>query len=459
MQRRDLALGKVFPRHPRMTAEQLFSVLSGAVWGPPTLVFFLLVSFYLTFRLGLPQIRSFRRACVAAFSVEPGQADQGGEISPWRSFLTMLAGAIGSGNIAGVATAIATGGPGAVFWMWIAGGLSMALKFTEALLGFHFRVKDPDGRYSAGPMYYLRDGLRWPFLAAVFALVAGLAAASTGPMVQSNTISTVLESEFSVPRWVSAASLFVAVFLVVIGGLKRIAAWAEKLVPLKLLLYVGGSLLVFVFFLDRLPATLLLIFQAAFSPQAALGGFAGAGVWQAMRFGLARGVYANEAGLGTAAYLYGVSQSRLPVRQGLIAMLDCFVITFITCTTTAMVITVSGVWSSGLRGAPLVASGFHAALPGWGGWIVAVSCTLFAYTNLIGWSYYGEKSFEFLLGRKVALPYRWAYCLIVPVGAISTIDLVWLYGDFLNGLQALFNLVAVILLAGEAVSLFKNEIK
>ena len=440
-----------------MNAEQVFNILSGAVWGPPTLVFFLAVSLYLTIRLGLPQIVCFHHACRAAFSSEPGQEESGGEISVFRSFLTMLAGAIGSGNIAGVATAIAVGGPGAIFWMWIAGGLSMALKFTEALLGFHFRVKEKNGCYSAGPMYYLRDGLHWPLLASVFALVAGVAAASTGPMVQSNTISTVLESEFSIPRWISAGGLFLAVFLVVIGGLHRIAAWAEKLVPLKLFLYVGGSLLVLALFITHVPSTLLSIFQSAFTTKAAAGGFAGAGVWQAMRYGLARGVYANEAGLGTAAYLYGVSKSRRPIRQGLIAMLDCFVITFITCTATAMVITVTGVWSSGLRGAPLVASGFHAALPGWGGIIVAVSCTLFAYTNLIGWSYYGEKSFEFLLGRKVALPYRWLYCLIVPVGAISTIDLVWLYGDFLNGLQAIFNLVAVILLAGQAARLFHNE--
>ncbi len=440
-----------------MTAEKVFEILSGAVWSPPTLIFFLCVSFYLTIRLGVPQITHFGRAIRVAFSKEPGQEEHGGEISALRSFMTMLAGAVGSGNIAGVATAIAVGGPGAVFWMWIAGGLSMALKFTEAVLGFHFRIREPDGRFSAGPMYYLRDGLHWPFLAAVFALVAGIAAASTGPMVQSNTISTILESEFSVPRIVSAIGLFLAVFLVVVGGLRRIAAWAEKLVPLKLLLYIGGAMVVFLLFLPHLPSTLVLICNGAFSPQAALGGFAGAGVWQAMRFGLARGVYANEAGLGTAAYLYGVSKSRQPIRQGLIAMMDCFVISFITCTTTAMVITVTGVWNNGLKGAPLVASGFNAALPGWGGIIVAISSTLFAYTNLIGWSYYGEKSFEFLLGRNFTMPYRWIYCLIVPVGAISTIDLVWLYGDFLNGLQAIFNLVAVILLAAQASRLFNED--
>jgi alanine or glycine:cation symporter, AGCS family len=439
-----------------MTAETVIRILSNAVWDVPTLIFFLAVAFYLSVRTGFIQVRRFSAGWRAAFTAEAGQQDQGGEISPFKSFMTMLAGAIGSGNIAGVATAIATGGPGAIFWMWIAGFLSMALKFTEAFLGFHYRIREPDGRYSAGPMYYLRDGLNWKMLAAVFAFVAGVAAVSTGPMVQSNTITTVLESEFGVNRYYAGALLTFAVWIVVIGGLHKIAVWAERLVPLKLVLYIGGSLIVCCVFFREIPATLALILQQAFTPTAAIGGFIGSTVQQAARYGLARGMYANEAGMGTAAYMYGVSKSRDPIRQGMIAMVDCFVITFITCTATALVVVVSGAWSSGLKGAPLVAAGFNAAMPRVGGWVVAISATLFAYTNLIGWSYYGEKSFEFILGKRVTVIYRWVYCLIIPIGSLSAIELVWNYGDILNGLQAIFNLVAVVLLAGAAVRVLRR---
>jgi AGCS family alanine or glycine:cation symporter len=427
------------------------------VWGTPTLIFFLATAFYLSLRTGFIQFRKFPESWRAISTPEPGQENQGGEISPLKSFLTMLAGAIGSGNIAGVATAVASGGPGAIFWMWVAGSLCMALKFTEAVLGFHFREREPDGRYSAGPMYYLRDGLGWKGMAAVFAFVAGAAAVSTGPMVQSNTITTVLESQFGFNRLYAGIVLTVAVWIVVIGGLRTIAAWAEKLVPLKLILYVGGSIVVFGVFIRQVPEALALVFSHAFTPAAAVGGFVGATFQQAVRFGCARGVYANEAGLGTAAYMYGVSKSRDPVRQGLIAMLDCFVISFITCTASAMVVVTTGVWSSGLQGAPLVAAGFNAAMPQVGGWIVAVSATLFAYTNLIGWSYYGEKSFEFILGRKVAMPYRWTYCLIIPIGSVSEIRAAWYYGDFMNGIQAILNLVAVLLLAGVAVQVLHRK--
>lgn len=428
------------------------------MWGTPTLVFFLATAFYLSVRTGFIQVRRFGDSWRAVTTKEPGQEDQGGEISPFKSFMTMLAGAIGSGNIAGVATAVANGGPGAIFWMWVVGALLMSLKFTEAVLGFHFRILEADGRYSAGPMYYMRDGLNWKWMAGIFAFVAGAAAVSTGPMVQSNTITTVLESEFGFDRLYAGIVLTVAVWMVVIGGLRKIAAWAEKLVPLKLGLYVGAAIVVLGVFIRNVPETLALIFTHAFTPTAAVGGFLGATVQQGMRFGLARGVYANEAGLGTAAYMYGVSRSKDPIRQGLIALFDCFVITFITCTASALVVVMSGVWSSGLAGAPLVAAGFNAAMPRVGGWIVAISATLFAYTNLIGWSYYGEKSFEFILGTKVTMLYRWTYCLIIPIGSVSAIQAAWYYGDFMNGLQAILNLAAVVLLGGVAIKILNKKL-
>jgi AGCS family alanine or glycine:cation symporter len=370
--------------------------------------------------------------------------------------MTMLAGAIGNGNIAGVATAIATGGPGAIFWMWASGLVAMATKYSEAVLGFEYREQLRDGNLAGGPMYYLRKGVKSPALAWIFAFLAGMAAMTTGPLAQTNSMALVLNTEFHIPKWTSGILVAIGAWLVVIGGIRSIARLAEKLVPLKIILYVGGCLYVIFCNLSSLPDTLRLIFSHAFTPTAALGGFAGASVVQAARLGAARGLYANEAGLGTAAMAYGVAKSRNPVRQGLIAMVDVFVITFVTCTMSALVVTITGKWSDGLTSTALVASAFNSRIPLVGGWMVAVSSFLFGYSNLIGWSYYGELCFRYIFRNRAVRLYSWIYCGLIFLGAVSEVRTVWDYADTMNGLQIFPNLLGVILLAPQVAAITRR---
>ncbi len=424
------------------------------VWGPFTVVLLLGTGLYLSIRLRGIQFRHFRLAWRFASQPAGGLEDKTavGIISPWQSMMTMLAGAIGNGNIAGVATAIATGGPGAIFWMWASGLVAMATKYSEAVLGFRYRETLKDGSIAGGPMFYLRKGLNSRVLAWIFAFLAGMAAMTTGPLAQTNSIALVLNSEFNVPKWISGLCVAVGAWLVVIGGIRSIARFAEKLVPLKIILYVVGSLYVIFCNAALLPETLRMIFAHAFTPTAALGGFAGSSVLQAARLGAARGLYANEAGLGTAAMAYGAAKSRDPIRQGLIAMIDVFVITFITCTMSALVVTVTGKWSSGLTSTALVASAFNSRIPVVGGWIVAVSSFLFGYSNLVGWSYYGELCFRYIFKNRAVKLYSWIYCGLILAGAVLEVRTVWDYADTMNGLQIFPNLLAVVLLAPQVAA-------
>jgi alanine or glycine:cation symporter, AGCS family len=424
------------------------------VWAPMAVIL-LSAGIYLSLRFRFVHIRNFRFAWRLAAGGKESASDpsSAGVISPWQSMMTMLAGAIGNGNIAGVSTAIATGGPGAIFWMWLSGMFSMATKYSEAILGLKFREKQPDGSVAGGPMYYLRTGVKSPVLAWVFALIAGMAAMTTGPLAQTNSMALVLNTEFHIPKWVSGAAITVGTWLVVIGGIRSIARFAEKLVPLKIILYVGGAAYVLLWNLPRLPETIGLIFTHAFTPTAAVGGFLGAGVVQAARLGAARGLYANEAGMGTAAMAYGAAKSREPVQQGLIAMIDVFVITFVTCTMTALVVTVTGQWSSGLMSTELVAAAFNTRIPVVGGWLVALSSFLFGYSNLVGWSYYGELCFQYILSKKILKLYAWIYCGLIFVGAVSQVKTVWAYADTMNGLQVFPNLFGVILLAPQVAAI------
>ncbi len=428
------------------------------VWGPFTIVLLLGTGIYLSCRLHCLHLRNFKLAWKYAAKGAAGASDGStvGEISPWQSMMTMLAGAIGNGNIAGVATAIATGGPGAIFWMWASGLLAMATKYSEAILGFQYRERLEDGSVAGGPMYYLKKGVRSGVLAWIFAFLAGMAAMTTGPLAQTNSMALVLNTEFRIPRWISGLVIAVAAWLVVIGGLRSIARFAEKLVPLKIVLYVGGSLYVILTNFQMIPDTLRLIFARAFTPTAALGGFAGASVLLAARLGAARGLYANEAGLGTAAMAYGAAKSKDPVRQGLIATVDVFIITFITCTLTALVVTVSGKWSGGLTSTALVASAFNSRIPLVGGWMVAVSSFLFGYSNLVGWSYYGEICFQYIFSKRILVAYAWIYCALIFVGAVAEVKTVWDYADTMNGLQIFPNLLAVILLAPQVAALTRG---
>jgi alanine or glycine:cation symporter, AGCS family len=428
---------------------------SDFVWGPwttpvgpvpgPLMVLLILTGVYLTVRTGFVQVRRFPEA---ARTIVPEQdAGAAGALSPFQAFMTALAASIGTGNIAGVATAIVSGGPGALFWIWAYGFIAMAIKFAEAVLGMRFRVAR-EGGSSSGPMYYLRDGLRAPRLAAVFAAVAGLAALFTTPFTQPNSMAVVLESQFGVPTWAAGIAIAALTWLVIIGGVKSIGRAAEKLSPLKVGLYFAGGLFVILSHASEIPAVIAMVFREAFSFRAALGTSAGLGIVMAMRYGLARGIYANEAGYGTAAVAYGTAKSASPTQQGLNAVIEVFVVSFVTSSISALTILVSGVWRSGATSTAVVAQAFNTAIPVAGGWVVAFCAFLFGYTTLIGWAYYGEQFFEYLFGRRVTVPYRWIYCLLIPIGAVASVETVWAWGDLMNGLQVFPNLVGLVGLSG-----------
>jgi alanine or glycine:cation symporter, AGCS family len=432
---------------------------------------------FLTLRTGAVQVRRFSDAWRVAFVRKA--SGENGALTPFQAFMTALAASIGTGNIAGVATAIVSGGPGALFWIWVYGFLAMAIKFAEAVLGVTYReTRDDSERNGAsgaaraseaslsegpegtaakrrprapnevlsGPMYYLRDGLKSPALAWTFALVAAVAALTTTPFTQPNSMALVLDTVVGIPRLASGIVIAVLTWLVIIGGIKAIGRAAERLSPLKVGLYLAGGLIVIVTNASRIPATMSMIFESAFSMRAAAGG--GLGILVAMRYGIARGIYANEAGYGTAAVAYGTARSNRPVQQGLNAVIEVFIVSFITSTISAMTILLTGVWQSGLTSSAAVAEAFNGSMPGVGGYMVAFCVFLFGYTTLIGWAYYGEQFFEYILGRKVTRPYRWIFCLLIPFGAVSRVEVVWAWGDLMNALQVFPNLIGVVGLSG-----------
>ncbi len=410
----------------------------------PWLVVLLLASgLYLTLRYRIVQVRRFGDA-LAAFM---GREDAGatGVLSPFQAFMTALAATIGTGNIAGVAAGIVSGGPGALFWIWCYGFFATALKFSEAVLGVTFRESSGRGT-KTGPMYYLRDGLKRPGLAWIYALVAGVAALTTTPFTQTNSIALVLNTTMGVPKWGTGVAVAVLTWLVIIGGIKSIGRAASKLTPLKVGLYLAGGIFVILSFASHIPEVLTLVVREAFSTRAVAGGSLGFLV--AMRFGLARGMYANEAGYGTAAVAYGTAQSRRPVQQGLNAVMEVFIVSFVTSTISAMTILLTGAWLSGKTSTAAVALAFDAAIPGAGGYLVAVAVFLFGYTTLIGWAYYGEQFLEYIFGPRVVMPYRWIYCLLIPFGAITRVELVWAWGDLMNALQVFPNIIGVLGLSG-----------
>jgi alanine or glycine:cation symporter, AGCS family len=439
---------------------------SDFVWGPwstpvgpipgPLMLLLILAGLFLTIRTGVVQVRRFPEA---ARTIVPEQAaGAAGALSPFQAFMTALAASIGTGNIAGVATAIVSGGPGALFWIWAYGFIAMAIKFAEAVLGVTFRVAR-EGGSSSGPMFYLRDGLHMPRLAAGFAVVAGLAALFTTPFTQPNSMAIVLKSQFGLPTWIAGLVIAALTWLVVIGGVKSIGRAAEKLSPLKVGLYLAGGLFVILSHASQLPSVLALVFREAFSFRAAIGSSAGIGIILAMRYGLARGIYANEAGYGTAAVAYGTARSRTPTQQGLNAIIEVFVVSFVTSSISALTILVSGVWRSGLTSTAVVAQAFNTAIPVAGGWVVAFCAFLFGYTTLIGWAYYGEQFFEFLFGVRVTVPYRWIYCLLIPIGAVASVETVWAWGDLMNGLQVFPNLVGLLGLSGVVAAAARAAVK
>ncbi len=401
----------------------------------------LLAGLILTIRTSVVQVRRFAEAWSVVF-VRRATGERGA-LTPFQAFMTAVAASVGTGNIAGVATAIVSGGPGALFWIWVYGFFATSIKFSEAVLGVTFR-DTRHGKVLSGPMYYLRDGLRSPALAWIFALVAAVAALTTTPFTQPNSIALVLDSAIGIPRLVSGIAIAVLTWLVIIGGISSIGRAVEKLSPLKVGLYLVGGLIVIVANASRIPGVLSMVVSEAFTTRSALG----FGVFAAMRYGIARGIYANEAGYGTAAVAYGTARSAQPAMQGLNAVIEVVIVSFVTSTISAMTILLTGVWQSGLTSTAAVAAGFDTAMPVYGGWIVAFCTFLFGYTTLIGWAYYGEQFFEYILGRSVTIPYRWIYCLLIPFGAVAKVDVVWAWGDLMNALQVFPNLIGLVGLSG-----------
>lgn len=421
--------------------------LSGIVWGVPMLVLLLGVGIYLTVGLRFRTLRDLPFGLVMLWR---GRVPEGkGEITPFNALMTALAATVGTGNIAGVATAIFIGGPGAVFWMWMTALVGMATKFAEAVLAVRYREVDDRGKYVGGPMYYIKNGLgeRWAWLGACFALFAGFAGFGIGNTVQANSVADALEASFGVPFWVTGVVLAFLVALVLIGGIQRIAAVAGKLVPIMAITYIGAGAVVLALNVGAIPGAFGLIFKHAFSPIAATGGFAGAAVWAAIRFGVARGVFSNEAGMGSAPIAHAAAACKGPVSQGLVAMLGTFIDTILVCTFTALVILSTGAWTSGKTGAELTSHAFSTALPGIGAEITSVALAVFAFTSLLGWSYYCERSWQYLLGTKSIIPFRVLWSLAPILGATVKLSFVWLLADTLNALMAIPNLIALALLS------------
>ena len=430
--------------------------LSGIVWGVPMLVLLLGVGIYLT--IGL-RFRTLRDLPFAFGMLWRGRVSEGkGEITPFNALMTALAATIGTGNIAGVATAIFLGGPGAVFWMWMTALVGMATKFAEAVLAVRYREVDEAGHHVGGPMYYIKNGLgpRWAWLGACFAAFAGLAGFGIGNMVQANSVADALEASFGVPFWVTGVVLALLVGLVLIGGIKRIGTVAGALVPLMAIGYIGAGSIVLAMNAGAIPGAFRLIFEHAFSPSAATGGFAGAAVWMAIRFGVARGVFSNEAGLGSAPIAHAAAECKGPVSQGVIAMLGTFIDTIVVCTFTALVILSTGAWTSGETGAALTSLAFQTSLPHVGAQVTSIALAVFAFTSLLGWSYYCERSWQYLLGMKVIVPFRILWSLAPIVGATVKLSFIWLLADTLNALMAIPNLIALALLSPVVFAIAKE---
>jgi AGCS family alanine or glycine:cation symporter len=428
--------------------------LNGIVWGPAMLALILGTGLYLQLRLGGMPIRRIGAGLRLVWRGRGGD-EAHGEVSPYAALMTCLAATIGVGNIAGVATAIALGGPGAVFWMWMTALVGMATKYAEVLLAVHYRERDAQGRFVGGPMYAIRNGLgpRWVWLGTMFAVFGGLAGFGIGNMVQSNSIAAALQNSFSLDPMITGLVLMVITGAVILGGIKRIAAVSNWLVPFMAVGYVLAALWVLAFHWRGIPQAFALIFETAFTGTAAVGGFAGAAMIAAIRYGVARGIFSNEAGLGTAGIAQAAGMSNDPVRSGLIGMMGTFLDTIVVCSMTGLAIVVSGAWQSGKTGAELTQLAFQSAMPGIGGEVVAIALAIFALTTILGWSYYGERCWQFLVGSWTIKPYRLLWTIAVFFGAITHLDLAWTIADTLNALMAIPNLIALLALSPVVVQL------
>lgn len=435
--------------------EAFITTINGYAWGPGMLVLLLGTGIFLSLGLGFLTLRKLPTAFKLLFSGFRGQGE--GDIAPFKALMTSLSATIGTGNIAGVATAITLGGPGALFWMWVTALFGMATKYAEGVLAVRYREQDEMGGYSGGPMYYIRNGLgsRWAFLATLFALFGGMAGFGLANTVQSNSVAQVLTDNLGIPWQVTGGVLMVLVGSVILGGIQRIAATAGAVVPMMAVAYVLMSVIVIALNFREVPGAFAVIFSSAFNGASAAGGFAGATVWAAIRFGVARGVFSNEAGLGSAPIAHAAAKTNEPVEQGMIAMLGTFFDTIIVCTMTGLVIVLTGVLDTGQSGASLTATAFGSAFPG-GQWVVTIGVVVFAVTTMIGWSFYGERCVVYLFGAKAILPFRILWVLAIPAGAGINLGIVWLIADTLNAFMAIPNLIALLLLSPVVFSLSRD---
>ncbi|MCH7500374.1 MAG: sodium:alanine symporter family protein, partial [Nitrospinae bacterium] len=424
---------------------RFFADLNGILWGPWLLTLLVGTGIWLTIQLRGIQFRLLPYALRLTFSRE---REGEGDVSHFGALMIALAATIGSGNIAGVATAMTLGGPGAVVWMWIAALFGMATKYAEAFLAVRYRQVNPRGEISGGPMYYIETGLGWKWLGICFAVCGAVAAFGIGNMVQANTSTLALVKVFSINK--EAVGVILAVFtgLVILGGIQRIAQVVSFFVPIMVLLYFTGSLVIILGNIAELPAGLALLFKQAMSSTAASGGFAGATLAQAIRFGVERGLFSNESGLGSAPIVAAAAKTNQPAKQALVSMTGTFLDTIIVCSLTGLVLSTTGVWNSGKTGVELTLQAFSAGLPGeWGQWIVTLSVVTFAFSTILGWCYYGEKCFEYLAGERFIPFYRMTWIGVVYVGAVSELQFVWDFSGAMNGLMAVPNLIALLALS------------
>ncbi|MES9941945.1 MAG: sodium:alanine symporter family protein [Candidatus Thiodiazotropha sp. 6PLUC2] len=440
--------------------QKLIEGLNGIVWGPVMLVLILGTGLFLMLGLKLMPLARLKYGFKMLWA---GRKQQGaGEISPFNALMTSLSATIGTGNIAGVATAIALGGPGALFWMWCTALVGMATKYAEAVLAVRYREVDENGNHVGGPMYYIKNGLgsKWTWLGTLFAIFGALAGFGIGNTVQANSVAQALlkNEDLLIAPVVTGVVMAVLAALVLIGGIRRIAEVAGKLVPIMAIAYLLGGGVILLLNITEIPAAIAEIVKYAFTPTAATGGFAGAAVWAAIRFGVARGVFSNEAGLGSAPIAHAAAATDNPVRQGTVAMLGTFIDTLIVCSVTGLAIVVTGVWTSGETGAALSSSAFEMALPGYGGMIVSIGLAVFAFTTILGWSVYSERCVEYLFGIKAITPFRVLWIIMIPVGAMAQdqLNFVWLIADTLNALMAIPNLVALLMLSPVVFKLTKD---
>lgn len=425
---------------------ELLKALDAFVWGPPLLILLVGTGIYLTIRLGLLQVARLPKAFQLIFTKDKGH----GDVSSFAALCTALAATVGTGNIIGVATAIKVGGPGALFWMWMAAFFGMATKYAEGLLAIKYRTKDANGAVAGGPMHYILLGMgeKWRPLAIFFALAGVLVALlGIGTFTQVNSITESIQNTTAISPAITALVLSVFVAIAVFGGLKSISKVSTIVVPFMAIIYILGTLAVIFFNIEKIPATIALILSSAFSPVAAVGGFAGTSIRMAIQNGVARGVFSNESGLGSAPIAAAAAKTNEPVEQGLISMTGTFIDTLIICTLTGLTILVTGVWSGDLNGVALTQSAFSTVFSHFGSALLTIFLVLFAFTTILGWNYYGERCFEFLFGVRFIWLYRLVFVLMVLLGGFIELDMVWMIADIVNALMALPNLIALLVLS------------